>query len=66
MGSGMQRVAAQRRKIGDKDDGADGAGEILGNDGEGQPGGVVTEYRLPGKRQIGEGLRQAADPQTRR
>src|SRR5665213_3410328 len=39
----MQRIAAQRRQVSDEDHGADGAGEILGDDGESEPRRVVTD-----------------------
>ena len=49
---GVQRVAAQRRQIGDEDHRADGAGEVLDDDGEGQPGDVVARPR-PARRTRG-------------
>src|SRR5262249_58186657 len=64
LGRRVQWIAAQRGKIGDEDDRADGAGEILSNNRKGEPGGVVAEHGLPGESEIGESLRQPSDPEA--
>ena len=60
----VQRVAAERGKIGDENHRADGAGEILGDDGEGQHAAYSPHYRLPRKSEDRHCLQDAADPQT--
>src|SRR5512147_2498605 len=62
----MERIAAKRRKIRDKDYGSDAAGKIFGSDGESKPRNIPADNRLPCEGEDGHGLQDAADPEAGR
>ena len=59
----VQRIAAQRREVGDEDHRADGAGEILDHDGDGQRPGARRLTAEPDEGQVGDHLQDGAEPQ---
>ena len=63
---GGVRGSAQRREIGGENHRANGAGEILDDDGEGQRGRDAPDERQPRERQVRRHLYEGADPQAGR
>ena len=61
----VQRIAAQRREVGDEDHGADGAGEVLEDDGHRQRPGARRLLAQPHEDQVGDHLQDGAEPQRR-
>ena len=51
-------------QVSDKHDRADGTGEILRNNGDGEHCRVGADHRQSTERQIGDGLQNAADSET--